>query len=131
MVAPLAGSVDRNCAVTARMGFPSALVAPLAGSVDRNGVRATVTTSQNVAPLAGSVDRNVTKRMGVRAGKKSLPSRGAWIEILQLWADTLADVSLPSRGAWIEILPGPPSRMMASASLPSRGAWIEIFGPGC
>ena len=33
--------------------------------------------------------------------------------------------SLPSRGAWIEIIPGV-AEVVAAWSLPSRGAWIEI-----
>ena len=38
---------------------------------------------------------------------KSLPSRGAWIEILKLAADGSTTAgSLPSRGAWIEITIG-------------------------
>ena len=58
MVAPLAGSVDRNCAVTGRMGTPS--VAPLAGSVDRNHDHDNIRINIDVAPLAGSVDRNTS-----------------------------------------------------------------------
>ena len=34
---------------------------------------------------------------------KSLPSRGAWIEIEQALYNKLHGRSLPSRGAWIEI----------------------------
>ena len=37
----------------------------------------------------------------------------------------LYDMSLPSRGAWIEILAGPECALPIT-SLPSRGAWIEI-----
>ena len=33
----------------------------------------------------------------------SLPSRGAWIEILDDAVDAVYMMSLPSRGAWIEI----------------------------
>ena len=39
----------------------------------------------------------------------------------------LADKSLPSRGAWIEILLRLISAIRKIASLPSRGAWIEIY----
>ena len=35
------------------------LVAPLAGSVDRNFWKVKIDLAQEVAPLAGSVDRNV------------------------------------------------------------------------
>ena len=35
--------------------------------------------------------------------KRSLPSRGAWIEIRICAAPNAASKSLPSRGAWIEI----------------------------
>ena len=56
-----------------------------------------------VAPLTGSVDRNEAGVIVLTDGKMSLPSRGAWIEILP--AESLRRVggSLPSRGAWIEI----------------------------
>ena len=36
--------------------------------------------------------------------------------------------SLPSRGAWIEITFSVILRATSSLSLPSRGAWIEICG---
>ena len=80
---------------------------------------------------------------------RSLPSRGAWIEIVARITVYSEPKSLPSRGAWIEITVYPPSPSglrvaplagsvdrnmvglpLASAclrSLPSRGAWIEIF----
>ena len=78
----------------------------------------------------------------------SLPSRGAWIEILEYKSPYGRQLSLPSRGAWIEIivlaedkvrragrsphgerglkspLVNPP--YWWSKSLPSRGAWIEM-----
>ena len=38
--------------------------------------------SINVAPLAGSVDRNANALEPRLCGDLSLPSRGAWIEIL-------------------------------------------------
>ena len=63
--------------------------------------------------------------MNWTALQKSLPSRGAWIEIIRQRLLIVAQVSLPSRGAWIEIPPGCRSRRTPS-SLPSRGAWIEI-----
>ena len=60
------------------------------------------------------------------AEKRSLPTRGAWIEIKK-GSVGLPKIgqSLPTRGAWIEItllaeLDNPPP------SLPTRGAWIEI-----
>ena len=59
--------------------------------------------------------------------KRSLPSRGAWIEIVlfpvPVW---LLCPSLPSRGAWIEIPTKREADTIAAESLPSRGAWIEI-----
>ena len=78
----------------------------------------------------------------------SLPSRGAWIEIVALrvpnkfvvsrsprgerglkLANLLPSLlifgSLPSRGAWIEIHHAP-AEPYSARSLPSRGAWIEI-----
>ena len=37
-------------------------------------------------------------------------------------------VSLPTRGAWIEILTTAVAVMTEKVSLPTRGAWIEITG---
>ena len=37
-------------------------------------------------------------------GPESLPSRGAWIEIIRARLTGDKDWSLPSRGAWIEIV---------------------------
>ena len=57
-----------------------------------------------VAPLAGSVDRNYADKIHARHGYRSLPSRGAWIEILRTTLTGCGSrASLPSRGAWIEI----------------------------
>ena len=57
---------------------------------------------------------------------KSLPVRGAWIEMaLVRIADFYGVSSLPVRGAWIEIFPSWATKA-SSASLPVRGAWIEI-----
>ena len=36
--------------------------------------------------------------------KESLPSRGAWIEMLSSLSHLQTTLSLPSRGAWIEIV---------------------------
>ncbi len=58
---------------------------------------------------------------------RSLPSRGAWIEMSAFGEDVMLLQSLPSRGAWIEIPPGF-SGVSGVSSLPSRGAWIEISG---
>ena len=58
------------------------IVAPLAGSVDRNFIPATGKRWMNgVAPLAGSVDRNNYANYAQALARMSLPSRGAWIEI--------------------------------------------------
>ena len=82
---------------------------------------------------------------------RSLPSRGAWIEIfLKKIAARHYTPSLPSRGAWIEIIYARMSAVFSAVaplagsvdrnpsleegqenllrSLPSRGAWIEISG---
>ena len=57
----------------------------------------------------------------------SLPSRGAWIEMVSSGAmNVFLILSLPSRGAWIEITPRASSAEYWLQSLPSRGAWIEI-----
>ena len=56
-VAPLTGSVDRNCG-RGEQGLDPVVVAPLTGSVDRNSVGALDVLADPVAPLTGSVDRN-------------------------------------------------------------------------
>ena len=80
-------------------------VAPLAGSVDRNLRRGRSRERvPAVAPLAGSVDRNQDMQRSNYIGRRSLPSRGAWIEIVPCRVYRSSDrPSLPSRGAWIEM----------------------------
>ena len=79
---------------------------------------------------------------------RSLPARGAWIEITYMVATESMAVgrsphgehglkspewgrseyppsSLPARGAWIEIF-GNNDQDYTSGSLPARGAWIEM-----
>ena len=80
LVAPLAGSVDRNIPSTYKDAQDKP-VAPLAGSVDRNTEVQRMNKEAVVAPLAGSVDRNVSLALVYIASFLSLPSRGAWIEI--------------------------------------------------
>ncbi len=58
-------------------------------------------------------------------GRKSLPVRGAWIEMGRAWAMPPIRMSLPVRGAWIEIIPFATASVRIW-SLPVRGAWIEI-----
>ena len=63
--------------------------------------------------------------------RKSLPVRGAWIEISRfLYPEEKSPASLPVRGAWIE-MPGADCRKRIVSSLPVRGAWIEIFLATC
>ena len=57
---------------------------------------------------------------------KSLPARGAWIEIIKNAVTEFSMMSLPARGAWIEIDDPDPVRLVYYRSLPARGAWIEI-----
>ena len=59
------------------------MVAPLAGSVDRN-ICCLEDKEQvhDVAPLAGSVDRNSSLSSNLGGIASSLPSRGAWIEMM-------------------------------------------------
>ena len=57
------------------------VVAPHAGSVDRNSVVARFLTVSAVAPHAGSVDRNIYQELRNIINRGSLPTRGAWIEI--------------------------------------------------
>ena len=81
LVAPLAGSVDRNTIYLAQC-ISYFTVAPLAGSVDRNVHILRVAAVDDVAPLAGSVDRNKSPATRLPEPWTSLPSRGAWIEII-------------------------------------------------
>ena len=81
LVAPLAGSVDRNVQVAGGLRDGRG-VAPLAGSVDRNVSQyKSLSLGRAVAPLAGSVDRNSVSSLTFSPFSWSLPSRGAWIEI--------------------------------------------------
>ena len=57
---------------------------------------------------------------------KSLPPRGAWIEILTPISVSRGRKSLPPRGAWIEISYPISPYLRCEKSLPPRGAWIEI-----
>ena len=80
---------------------------------------------------------------------RSLPTRGAWIEICRrMFRKLTENLSLPTRGAWIEIryefrhrlilkrrsphgerglkYPYTPAHTPRCPSLPTRGAWIEI-----
>ena len=56
---------------------------------------------------------------------KSLPVRGAWVEIDPFAFSACFRVSLPVRGAWVEIRTGT-STTTTNESLPVRGAWVEI-----
>ena len=61
---------------------------------------------------------------------RSLPVRGAWVEISAVCPSVRSCLSLPVRGAWVEIillfLPG-----AVRASLPVRGAWVEMSSSAC
>ena len=59
-------------------------------------------------------------------GIRSLPTRGAWIEILKSRTSSMRFLSLPTRGAWIEIRCRSGRERHAAKSLPTRGAWIEM-----
>ena len=60
--------------------------------------------------------------------RKSLPVRGAWIEIGKAARLAHQPSSLPVRGAWIEMRSGFSAPRFQSRSLPVRGAWIEMLG---
>jgi len=69
---------------------------------------------------------------------KSLPSVGAWVEIILDHVDEEDRVkSLPSVGAWVEIIQVICDYLKCGKSLPSVGAWVEISnitgtsGQGC
>ena len=59
--------------------------------------------------------------------RKSLPVRGAWIEIGKAARLAHQPSSLPVRGAWIEMLGNCGTSAICRWSLPVRGAWIEIY----
>ena len=66
------------------------------------------------------------RRAGGRRGSlRSLPVRGAWIEMMPNVCDFTFALSLPVRGAWIEMDWSGFTRSR-EMSLPVRGAWIEI-----
>ena len=78
-------------------------VAPFTGSVDWNSQSGSAFLLFQVAPFTGSVDWNRPIPPGNHNVLWSLPSRGAWIEIISI-DDSISDnTSLPSRGAWIEM----------------------------
>ena len=58
---------------------------------------------------------------------KSLPVRGAWIEMACVAVCFSQAVSLPVRGAWIEMDFVIVMVSQVKWSLPVRGAWIEIL----
>ena len=58
---------------------------------------------------------------------KSLPVRGAWIEMACVAVCFSQAVSLPVRGAWIEMDFVIVMVSQVKWSLPVRGAWIEII----
>ena len=128
-------------------------VAPHAGSVDRNIPAISASLNPQVAPHAGSVDRNLENQSTLCVLFMSLPTRGAWIEIIHKFKKSKKDrvaphagsvdrnprlavygvvqgLSLPTRGAWIEI-PCTHQVCCMGKSLPTRGAWIEIPFPDC
>ena len=55
----------------------------------------------------------------------SLPSVGAWVEIIMAIQPTGRKKSLPSVGAWVEITMAQ-NYATNVRSLPSVGAWVEI-----
>ena len=62
----------------------------------------------------------------VQQKSKSLPVRGAWVEMLFGGCCHRPPAeSLPVRGAWVEIS-GFSGGWWPLASLPVRGAWVEI-----
>ena len=102
-------------------------VAPLAGSVDRNCSLPPARSHSLVAPLAGSVDRNHKAHDGFYTLSPSLPSRGAWIEILQTDAAPRSARVAPLAGSVDRNITKYNAPGFAPKSLPSRGAWIEIL----
>ena len=66
-------------------------------------LRLAQTWPTQVALRKESVDRNNSPGGDAYAGVASLSARRAWIEILELLADTAENMSLSARRAWIEI----------------------------
>ena len=81
-----------------------------------------------VAPLAGSVDRNLPLIRTSQKFRESLPSRGAWIEILAYEYKLTDAVVAPLAGSVDRNSCAVNLIASAIGSLPSRGAWIEICG---
>ena len=61
---------------------------------------------------------------GNSAGRSPHGERGLKFVIVLVYGANVA--SLPTRGAWIEIVEGPGMSEVPAPSLPTRGAWIEI-----
>ena len=80
-----------------------------------------------VAPLAGSVDRNANTIIPAATSAPSLPSRGAWIEMLQRTPVKLNRPVAPLAGSVDRNFEGRGITGKSLESLPSRGAWIEIL----
>ena len=57
---------------------------------------------------------------------RSLPVRGAWVEIPTQNRQNTRKRSLPVRGAWVEIEQYAPFPV-PQKSLPVRGAWVEML----
>ena len=81
-----------------------------------------------VAPREGSVDRN-WERLAQRLNQsKSLPARGAWIEIT-IFAEVVSFPMVAPREGSVDRNHNFCSGIrFAKSSLPARGAWIEIVG---
>ena len=80
LVAPLAGSVDRNSKNKNPHPCSNASL-PSRGAWIEITRLSIIQMAPRVAPLAGSVDRNRPVSISWGRFASSLPSRGAWIEI--------------------------------------------------
>ena len=84
--------------------------------------------STAVAPLPGRVDRNRDTGGHIHTQRlKSLPSRGAWIEISTSPGPTRAPCVAPLTGSVDRNQFRDKVEEYMALSLPSRGAWIEIL----
>ena len=79
-----------------------------------------------VAPLTGSVDRNQRLTLKRIFPFTSLPSRGAWIEMLMQERTNSILAVAPLTGSVDRNVISTGRQKIAGMSLPSRGAWIEI-----
>ena len=73
-------------------------------------------------------ERGLKSRIGHSTERNNCrsPCGERGLKFHDVFVDNVGIKSLPVRGAWIEILLSKLSKLMCNPSLPVRGAWIEI-----